>query len=213
MKPKKDPIKPSKLLTKKPNFKKEELEDEFIKVSLAGLYGQFRSPGVYTREVDIVYNPLDHQQDIFIPQRDEGPQIQHDGERRVFNINVGELGHDDVADFTRRIQQSMGVPPRYLGHSESPIVSPQEIRTYQEFQRLFGGPIGVSSRSRQRPDGDIELLGYDLVASPPTPSAILGGEEMSYNASTWMTLNKKKTRWERVKDYFSSIYKRWRRVG
>ena len=105
--------------------------------------------------------------------------------------------------------ESSRIPSQYFGNSESPIVSPQEIRTYQEFQRLFG----ISLRSRQRPDGDIELLGYDLVASPPTPSAILGGEEMSYNTSTWMTLNKKKTRWERVKDYFSSIYKRWRRVG
>lgn len=184
MKPKKDPIKPSKLLTKKPNFKKEELEDEFIKVNLAGLYGQFRSPGVYTREHDI--------------------------------STIGHLpGTSDIEYFQRLLTQSSRIPSQYFGNSESPIVGIEQLRTQQQVEQLFGqlgGPIGISSRARQTPNGDYELLGYDLVTSPPTPSAILGGEEMSYNASTWMTLHKKKSRWERLKEWVSNIYKKWKRA-
>jgi len=94
MKPKKDPIKPSKVLNKKPNFKKEKLEDEFIKVSLAGC------------------------------------------------INI----------------------------TTTPVTQP---------------PV-------------------ELILSSTTRGRL--------HPLTWVTLNKKKTRWERVKDYFSSIYKRWRHV-
>ena len=145
MKPKKDPIKPSKLLMKKPNFKKEKLDDELIKVVVPH---SLVIPGVYTREVD------------------------------TSTIQIGELDHSDIEYFTRGM--------------------------------LFGGPIGVSSRSVQHSDGRMEFLGYDLVASPSTPSSILGGEHMAYNASTWMTLNKKKTRWERLKEWVSNIYKKWK---
>ena len=131
MKPKKDPIKPSKVLNKKPNFKKEKLEDEFIKVSLAGL-----SPFSTIWDVSQVTDMSTmFAQDIFIPQR------------------------------------------------ETEVVGIEQMRTQQEVENLYGQlghPIGISSRQSE--------------------------------ASTWVTLNKKKTRWERVKDYFSSIYKRWRHV-
>ena len=143
MKPKKDPIKPSKVLNKKPNFKKEKLEDEFIKVSLAGLYGQFRSPGVFTRETDI------SQWDV-----------------------------SQVTDMSTMFAQDIFIPQR-----ETEVVGIEQMRTQQEVENLYGQlghPIGISSRQSE--------------------------------ASTWVTLNKKKTRWERVKDYFSSIYKRWRHV-
>jgi hypothetical protein len=173
MKPKKDPIKPSKTLSKKPNFKKEKLDtDYFCKLPV------FRSPGVFIREID---------------------------------TTSIELQTSDIEYLQRMMMESSRIPSQFI-NPDSEIVSPQEIRTHQEFQRLFGSPIGISSRSRQTPDGDIELLGYDLVATPSVPSAVLGGEEMMYNASTWMTLNKKKTRWEKLKGWFSNIYKKWKRA-
>jgi hypothetical protein len=181
---KKDPIKPSKVLNKKPNFKKEKLDDEFIKVGLAGLYGQFRSPGVFTRETDI------SQWDV-----------------------------SQVTDMSTMFTNTQGGPRRGT-----------QLQSQQDVQRIFGEldhPIGISSRQRQNVDGSLDLLGHDLVQSPSfddatleyyprgrlLPLTVQGGEQMMYEASTWMTLNKKKTRWERVKDYFSSIYKRWRHVG
>jgi hypothetical protein len=193
MKPKKDPIKPSKVLNKKPNFKKEKLDDEFIKVSLAGLYGH-----------------LGIEQDYILSSREPRE------ERRVFNVNVGgELNDNDIQGFIERMRTSMMIPQQYFGSQETEVVGVEQIRTQQEFENIYGEldhPIGISSRQRQNTDGSLDLLGYDLVASPSTRSAILGGEEMAYNASTWMTLNKKKTKWEKMKDYFSSIYKRWRHV-
>tara|TARA_R110000803_G_scaffold4416_1_gene14862 strand:- start:2821 stop:3414 length:594 start_codon:yes stop_codon:yes gene_type:complete len=195
-----EPIKPKQLLTKKPNFKKGGLDDGFIKLGLAGLYGQIT--GSYTREtVDIsqwdVSQVTDMSamfaQDIFIPQRDEEPQIQHDGERRVFNINVGELDHVDIEDFNRKLQETMRIPPRYFSD---------------------GHPIGISSRRIQNTDESMDLLSYDLVTNPSSPSAFLGGgEQMMYSATTTMVLSsprKKKTFIGRVKQFFLDIYKRWK---
>jgi hypothetical protein len=179
MKPKKDPIKPSKTLNKKPNFKKEKLDDDPSwrpRISVRCVYGQ--------------YDPLDIEQDYFLSSR----------ERMRTSTELSVM-----------IQQY-----------ETEVVGIDQMRTQQEVENLYGQlghPIGISSRQRQNTDGSLDLLGYDLVNDTPTPRGRLlpltvqGGEQMMYEASTWVTLNKKKTRWGKMKDYFSSIYKRWRRVG
>jgi hypothetical protein len=190
MKPKKDPIKPIKSFTKKPNFKKEKLDtDYFSNVDLS----VFRSPGVYTREVDI----------------------------STIQMGQGELDHvSDIEYLQSQLLRATRIPAQYLGSPESPIVTPQEIRTQQELQRLFGSPIGISSRQRQNTDGSLDLLGYDLVNDTPTsrgrlyPLTVQGGEQMMYEASTWMTpicdFHKKKSIWGRLKEWVSNIYKKWK---
>jgi hypothetical protein len=180
-----DPIKPKQLLTKKPNFKKERLDDEFIKVGLAGLYGQIT--GSYTREVDT--SIVDWSRDIFLPLRDE----ERNGNGRIYNIDVGGLDHVDIEGLTRRLQETMRVPPRYFSDSH---------------------PIGISSRRIQNTDGSMDLLSYDLVTNPSSPSELLGGgEQMMYSATTTMVLHsprKKKTFIGKVKQFFLDIYKRWK---
>lgn len=194
MKPKMDPIKPKQSLVKKPNFKKEILEDSSIKLRL----GQFRSPGVYTREMDTL--------------RGEEPT----GNGRIYNINVGELNDDDVQQFMERMRSSMMIPQQYFGNQETEVVDIQQMRTQQEVVNLWGQlghPIGISSRQIQNVDGSMDLISYDLVPTPSTRSAhIGGGEQMMYEASTWMTLHKKKSRWERFKAWVSNIYMKWKRA-
>ena len=177
-----DPIKPKQLLMKKPDFKKEKLGDGFIKLGLAALYGQIT--GSYTTEVDeVVWN-----RDIFLPLRDEG----RNGNGHIYNINVGGLDHTDVEDLTRRLQETMRVPPRYFSD---------------------GHPIGITSRRIQNTDGSMDLLSYDLVSNQTSPSEFLGGEQMMYKASTTMLLHpprKKKTFIGKVKQFFLDIYKKWK---
>ena len=182
-----DPIKPKHRLTKKPNFKKEKLEGGPV----------FISPGVYTREVDT--SSIDYNRNIWVPLNNEEPN----GNGRIYSINVGELNDNDVQHFIDRMRTSMMIPQQYFGNQETEVGN-----LYGELSH----PVGISSRSRQRPDGEMELLGYDLVASPSTPSAVLGGEQMMYEASTWMTLHKKKSRWGRFKVWVSNIYKKWKRA-
>ena len=104
----------------------------------------------------------------------------------------------------------------HFGNQETEVVGVEQMRTKQEVENLYGQlghPIGISSRQRQNTDGALDLLGYDLVASPSTRSAhIGGGEQMMYEASTWMTLHKKKSRWDRFKAWVLSIYKKWKRA-
>ena len=202
-----DPIKPKQLLTKKPNFKKERLDDEFIKVGLAALYGQIT--GSYTREVDT--SIVDWNQDIFLPLRDE----ERNGNGRIYNINVGEL--NDGQHFIDRMRTSMMIPQQYFGNQETEVVDIQQIRTQQEVENLYGQldhPIGISSRRIQNTDESMDLLSYDLAINPSSPSEFLGGgEQMMYSATTTMVLHsprKKKTFIGRVKQFFLDIYKRWK---
>jgi hypothetical protein len=114
MKPKKDPIKPIKSFTKKPNFKEEKLDtDYFSKVDLS----VFRSPGVFTIERDISI-VSQHTADIEYLQRQllratripseylNGPPQQLQSQEDVTRI-FGELSHPDglpISISSRQIQ-------------------------------------------------------------------------------------------------------------
>lgn len=116
----KDPIKPKKGLNKKPNFKKERLEADYFNQYTGEInLTQFRSPGVYTSlvdtttgQIDLPYNPLLITEDIYLAQRGDTTTItlpQHEN-RRVFNINVGDINGIEAEEFVRRIRESMASP-------------------------------------------------------------------------------------------------------
>ena len=216
-----DPIKPKHRLTKKPNFKKEKLDSSSI----------FVSPGVYLRETDV--STIQWDRDIFLPLRDEEPN----GNGRIYNIGVGDISDSEVDDFMRRMRQTLRVPPRYfgeLGHPEPtgtivdsmtgielpPQGNPRRVSTYTEYQRLFGHPVGISSRGLVREDGTFDLQSYDIIQNPGfrgegTDVDVLGGEQMMCDASMFIPLHKptnKKTLWTKIKGVFSNIYKKWKRV-
>jgi hypothetical protein len=168
MKPKKDPIKPSKLLTKKPNFKKEKLDDKYIDVNLSSL---FRSPGVYTREVDI-------------------------SSWNVSEVTNFQEMFNDMEYFNRQLIRSLRVPPSFF-NTEGPQRGAQQLQSQEDVARIFGELTHPESPIIQPSD----YLG--------------GGEGMMYNATTTMVLpspKKKKSVWTRMKDYFSNIYKKWKRA-
>jgi hypothetical protein len=224
-----DPIKPKHRLTKKPNFKEEKLDSSTI----------FVSPGVYLRETDV--GTIQWDRDIFIPLRDEEPN----GNGRIYNIEVGDISDSEVDDFMRRMQQTLRVPPRYFGQLDHPQPTrltavrpdssvslttgitmgveppprPRRISTYAEYQRLFGHPVGVSSRGIVREDGTFDVQSYDIVQNPgfrgeSTDVDVGGGESMFYNSSMVLPIHKlkKKGVWNRIKGFFQNIYKKWKRV-
>lgn len=173
-----DPIKPKHRLTKKPNFKKEKLDGGPV----------FVSPGVYTRETDFsnISLGLTWDRDIWIPS----PGTPN-GNGRIYNIQVGNIGRDDADRYLREVMNS--------------------FRNSQYGQ--LDHPVGISSRGLVREDGTFDLQSYDIVTSPSTRSAILGGERMMYDASMFLPIHKKKkTLWGRIKDFFKNIYNIWERA-
>jgi hypothetical protein len=223
-----DPIKPKKRLNKKPNFKKETLDSGIV----------FVSPGVYTRETDLSYVELDYNRDIWIPLRDEEPN----GNGRIYNIEVGDISQGDADRYLREVMNTFR-NSRYgqLDHPQSttmaairpdnsvslttglttgiePPPRPRRVTTYNEYRRLFGNPVGISSRGVQREDGSFDILSYDIVHDPGfrgegTDVDVRGGEQMMYNASLFLPLHKKKkTIWDKIKGFFRGIYKKWKRA-
>ncbi len=155
MKPKKDPIKPIKSFTKKPNFKEEKLDtDYFSKVDLS----VFRSPGVFTIERDTSVVTQQHITDIEYLQR--------------------------------QLLRATRIPSEYLNGPTNP---PQQLQSQEDVARIFG--------ELSHPESSIIQ-----------PSDYLGGEQMMYNASTIMTIHKKKSKWKRLKEWVSNIYRKWKRA-
>jgi hypothetical protein len=108
------------------------------------------------------------------------------------------------------------IPREMFGELDHPRPNrPVQVTSTESFESMFGSPVGVSSRGVVRQDGTFDLLSYDIVPNPSTRSAILGGEQMMYNATTTMILpspKKKKSFLGKVKDYFVGIYKKWKSV-
>jgi len=223
-----DPIKPKHRLTKKPNFKQEKLDSSTI----------FVSPGVYLRETDV--STIQWDRDIFIPQRDEEPN----GNGRIYNIEVGNTCYTDADRYLREVMNSFRnsqygqldhhpQPTRLTAVRPDSSISlttgmtmgieppprPRRISSYTEYKRLFGHPVGISSRGLVREDGTFDLLSYDIVQNPGfrgegTDVDVGGGESMFYNSSMVLPLHKPKKKgvWDRIKGFFQNIYKIWERA-
>ena len=122
-----------------------------------------------------LYENFEFEEDFFLPHR-EG------NETRTFNINVGELGHNDVDEFVRRMQESVRVPQQYLE-------APTQVTTNEQLNGLFGSPVAISSRAIQNSDGSMDYLSWDIVGQPPKKSLL-----------------------NQIKGYISDIYRKWKRA-
>lgn len=123
----------------------------------------------------------------------------------------------DYRTLMEQMMEASRIPREMFGELDHPgQTRPRQVTTYEEYRRLFGHPIGISSRGLVREDGTFDLQSYDIVQNPGfrgegTDVHVGGGESMFYNATTTMilpSLKKKKTLWGRIKGFFRNIYKK-----